>query len=222
MNCRWLRNLLPTLVCAQVLLFGSRGRAEDAGTVRYSHLLEQGTNLVRAGSYAEAVDAAKQAIGLAPRRWEAYLMEAMALAHEGDVDGMKAALAQATKLAPVERRPAIAKTAENLARLAQMRYSTDGQIFELTKLDRLPKPLVETPPQCPADMAKYGGWHAVIVDFIVDRNGNVRNAFAIKADNAELARAAVGAVAHWKFQPGAHNGHVVATHLQVPIVFSLK
>ena len=62
----------------------------------------------------------------------------------------------------------------------------------------------------------------VLVDFIVDTNGDVRNAFAAHSSQREFEATAVQAVTKWKFRPGRKNGHAVFTHMQVPIVFTLN
>lgn len=110
--------------------------------------------------------------------------------------------------------------AEDQAAVRYSQLSEPGPVFELAKLDRVPKPLVQTPPQYPYAMRANRISGAVLVDFIVDSRGNVRNAYAVQADNREFALAAVAAVAHWKFRPGFHQGQAVATHMQVPIAFA--
>jgi protein TonB len=62
----------------------------------------------------------------------------------------------------------------------------------------------------------------VVVDFIVDANGDVQNAFAVKMSQREFESAAVQAVSKWKFKPGKKGGRAVNTHMQVPIVFTLN
>ncbi len=59
------------------------------------------------------------------------------------------------------------------------------------------------------------------MDFIVDTNGDVRNAYAIRATAPQFGEAAVAAVSRWKFKPGIRNGRPVNTHLQVPVSFNL-
>jgi periplasmic protein TonB len=62
----------------------------------------------------------------------------------------------------------------------------------------------------------------VLVDFIVDTNGNVINAYAVKSSQREFEDNAVLAVSKWKFKPGRRGGRNVNTHMQVPIVFTLN
>ena len=60
------------------------------------------------------------------------------------------------------------------------------------------------------------------VDLIVDPNGEVRNATALRSSQREFEAAAVEAVSRWRFKPGRRAGRNVATHMQVPIVFTLN
>lgn len=60
-----------------------------------------------------------------------------------------------------------------------------------------------------------------MVDFLVGPDGNVYNAFAMRATHPEFGAAAVEAVVQWRFTPGTKNGQLAWIHMQVPIVFSL-
>lgn len=97
-----------------------------------------------------------------------------------------------------------------------------GRIFDISQLDRQPQPTVQGPPQYPFEMRRAGISGQVLVDFIVDAQGNVRNAYAVSSTQREFEQAAVIAVSKWHFRPGQKGGHAVATHMQVPIVFSLN
>ncbi len=96
-----------------------------------------------------------------------------------------------------------------------------GEVYDPAKLDQLPRAESRTRPQYPADMRKAGISGEVTVDFIVDRGGNVVNAFAARSSQREFEAAAVEAVSQWKFRPGTKGGRDVNTHMEVPIVFSM-
>ena len=67
------------------------------------------------------------------------------------------------------------------------------------------------------------GWRrAVIVDFLVDTEGDVQNAYAIKSSQREFESAALQSVNKWKFEAGQKGGLRVNAHLQVPVVFTLS
>ncbi len=61
----------------------------------------------------------------------------------------------------------------------------------------------------------------VLVDFLVDTQGNVRQAYAIRSNNPAFEPGALAAVRRWHFQPGLKDGNPVVCHMQVPIVFEI-
>ena len=71
-------------------------------------------------------------------------------------------------------------------------------------------------------MRRAGITGEVVVEFIVDANGDVRNAFAVRSTQRDFEQAAVQAVSKWKFRPGKKGGRAVNTRMQVPIVFTLN
>lgn len=96
------------------------------------------------------------------------------------------------------------------------------EVFDISKLDQAPVPKFRARPQYPFEMRRAGITGEVIVEFIVDTQGNARNAFAVRSTQREFEQAAVQAVNKWKFRPGRKNGRAVNTRMQVPIVFTLN
>lgn len=96
------------------------------------------------------------------------------------------------------------------------------EIFDPSKLDQQPQPKVRVQPQYPFEMRRAGITGEVLVEFIVDSNGDVRNAFAVRSTQREFETAAVQAVSKWKFRPGKKGGRYVNTRMQQPISFSLS
>jgi protein TonB len=96
------------------------------------------------------------------------------------------------------------------------------EVFDISKLDQIPEPKYRVEPQYPFEMRRAGVTGEVVVDFIVDTNGNVMNAFAFRSSQREFEANAVQAVSRWKFKPGRKGGRNVNTHMQVPIVFTLN
>ena len=96
------------------------------------------------------------------------------------------------------------------------------KIHDIDALDQKPLARFQARPQYPYAMRRSGisGW--AVIDFIVDTNGDVQNAFAIRSSNREFEAAAVQAVSKWRFKPGQKDGRAVPTHMQVPIVFTLN
>jgi protein TonB len=83
----------------------------------------------------------------------------------------------------------------------------------------VPVPIFETRPFYPKDLADLKIQGVALVDFIVETDGSVQYAAAIRQTNEEFGLAAVSAVKRWKFKPGLKNGVPVRTHMQVPIYF---
>jgi protein TonB len=95
-------------------------------------------------------------------------------------------------------------------------------IFEPGALDRAPVARFQAQPQYPFDMRRSGIAGEVLVEFIVEANGAVREARAVRSSQREFEAAAVQAVSKWTFRPGQKGGRTVATRIQVPSVFSLN
>jgi TonB family protein len=93
---------------------------------------------------------------------------------------------------------------------------------EISKLDNHPIPISRVQPNYPFEMRRKRIAGEAVVDFIVDTQGNVRNAYAIRTPHPVLGDAAVACVMQWKFRPGRKGGRPVNTHMQVPIIFSLN
>ena len=62
----------------------------------------------------------------------------------------------------------------------------------------------------------------VVVDFIVDTTGRVRNPVAVRSTHEAFSGHAVLAVRQWVFEPGVRNGQLVNTHMQVPVLFQFS
>ena len=96
------------------------------------------------------------------------------------------------------------------------------RVFEPAQLDRQPVPIFQARPNYPFALRRANVGGEATIDFIVTEQGDVVGAYAFKFTHEEFAEAATTAVAKWKFRPGRRDGAAVATHLQVPIVFTLN
>jgi len=97
-----------------------------------------------------------------------------------------------------------------------------GQIFDLSQLDQIPVARVQQQPIYPYEMRRAGITGEVNIGFIVDSNGDVRDAYVISSTHREFEQPAVQAVSKWKFRPGRKGGRAVPTRMSVPIVFSFN
>jgi TonB family protein len=86
----------------------------------------------------------------------------------------------------------------------------------------VPRPIFRIDPVYPLSMRASGMKGEVVVDFVVDIEGRVRNAFVIRSLNPTFDDPAVEAVRQWRFEPGRRGGRPVNTHMQVPIIFNLQ
>jgi protein TonB len=119
--------------------------------------------------------------------------------------------------------PDLSAISKNIVKIPETRSGLAGiEVFDISKLDQAPVAKFQARPTFPFEMRRAGISGEVQVDFIVDTNGDVRNAFAVHSSQREFEGPAVQAVSRWKFKPGRKNGHAVFTHMQVPIVFTLS
>jgi protein TonB len=71
-----------------------------------------------------------------------------------------------------------------------------------------------------ARKAKVAG--VVVVEAIIDKQGNVDHVKVIKGLPAGLSEEAEKAVRRWKFKPGTLNGEPVATIFNLTVTFKLN
>jgi protein TonB len=95
-------------------------------------------------------------------------------------------------------------------------------VFTIDQLEQPPVPRVRVSPVYPQGMRSQGISGEVLVDFIVDPSGNVRNPVAAHSSRSDFEEPACRAVGKWKFTSGIKGGRAVFVHMQVPIVFTLK
>lgn len=94
-------------------------------------------------------------------------------------------------------------------------------IFDLASLDQPPVARFQAGPVYPMEMRRDGISGEVVVRFIVDADGNVRDAQAVRSSHRAFEPEAVAAVQKWKFRAGKKDGVTVNTRIQVSIKFNL-
>lgn len=87
-------------------------------------------------------------------------------------------------------------------------------------LDRTPRAVVQPSPGYPEELRREGVDGEVVVEFVVDTEGRVVKAEAVRWTRREFASQAVKAVLRWRFQPGTLGGRPVSFRIAVPIVFN--
>lgn len=71
-------------------------------------------------------------------------------------------------------------------------------------------------------MRRAGIKGEVLVAFVVDSRGGVREPHVVRASHPGFRDEAIAAVSRWKFKPGRMDGKAVNTVMQVPIVFGFE
>jgi protein TonB len=95
------------------------------------------------------------------------------------------------------------------------------KVFDLKDLDQAPVPRFRPQPVYPYEMKRQGVSAEVLIEFVCDGNGDVRDARVIKSENSAFDAAALDAIYKWKFCPGKKGGRPVSAHMQQPFVFSI-
>lgn len=96
-----------------------------------------------------------------------------------------------------------------------------GKIFDIRDLDQVPQATYQANPVYPYEMKRNGIPGSVILGFIVDTQGNVRDAYVIRSSHQEFEQPALQAVQKWRFKPGRKAGKAVNTRMQLPMKFEL-
>ena len=96
-----------------------------------------------------------------------------------------------------------------------------GNIFSLADLDQHPQPVVQPSPVFPPQLKREVSLARVVVEFVVDTEGRVRNAYAVESSHDGFNEAAVVGVTKWRFRAGLRAGIKVNVRMSVPIIFRL-
>lgn len=96
------------------------------------------------------------------------------------------------------------------------------KIFNLADLDRTPEPLVKIAPAVPPPLKQAGTHVVVMVLFVVDPNGAVRNPEIYKSEDTRFNESTLIAIAKWKFRPGIKNGRRVNVRMVQPVIIDVK
>jgi len=89
----------------------------------------------------------------------------------------------------------------------------------LGNLDERPRINSQAAPAYPPAMAAAGIDGSVVVSFVIDANGVVRDARAVKSTRSEFEAAAVEAVSKWRFDAGRKGGRAVNTRVTQLLAF---
>jgi protein TonB len=95
-------------------------------------------------------------------------------------------------------------------------------LFNIADLDRIPEPIVRTPPLFPYGLKEEAPKARVRLGFIVTSNGDVIMPYVISSTHRGFERSALDAVVKWKFKPGMRAGRRVNTRVEQPIDFKVE
>ena len=84
-----------------------------------------------------------------------------------------------------------------------------------------PIPMVQTQPVYPLSLRDANVQGEVVVEFIVNTEGNVAKVGVVRTTNPGFINAAIASVVRWKFVPGEKDGRPVNTSMVVPILFRI-
>jgi TonB family protein len=94
-------------------------------------------------------------------------------------------------------------------------YSPDVQA------DTPPSAIYKEPVFYPPELRSAGMRGDVVVRFVVDIEGRVRNAYVFSSTNPAFNQPAINAILKWRFEPGRRDGVPVKVTLEVPLHFNL-
>jgi protein TonB len=94
-------------------------------------------------------------------------------------------------------------------------------IFNLADLDRAPEPVMQPAPVFPRHLKHEVTEATVQVEFLVEVDGRVSQAFAVRSTHLGFEEPAITGVKKWRFRAGIKGGRKVITRMSVPIIFKL-
>lgn len=97
-----------------------------------------------------------------------------------------------------------------------------ANVFDVANLDQRPEPRFQPVPKYPLSLKRAGITGNVIVQYIVDTNGDVRDAVAVHSTHREFETPAIEAIMKSKFRPGKKGNAVVNTRIEQEVPFILK
>lgn len=93
--------------------------------------------------------------------------------------------------------------------------------FDAASLDVMPKLIKPVEPMYPYNQARAGVDGAVLIEFVINREGQVQNPYVIESNNPAFERPALDAVMQWRFSPGLKAGKPVYVRVNQRIEFTL-
>jgi protein TonB len=95
-------------------------------------------------------------------------------------------------------------------------------LFDINNLDQRPVARVQPGPQYPYEMSRAGISGDVVVEFIINSNGDVVDTRVVRSSHREFEVPAMQAVQKWKFKAGRKGGRAVNVRASQLIEFNLE
>lgn len=92
-----------------------------------------------------------------------------------------------------------------------------GPVYEISEVDRTPVHISGSP-YPPGSLPLKEG--QVVAEFVVDRNGLVRDVRVVRTTDPKLGELVAGSLARTLYEPGVKNGVPVNTKTQLTVTFS--
>ena len=96
------------------------------------------------------------------------------------------------------------------------------KFVDFSQLDKKPQVRYADSPRYPFEMQRQGINGTVVLNFIVDEKGNVRDPYEVSSSHREFVKPALDAIVKWRFSPGMKNGKAVTTRMQLPVAFKIQ
>lgn len=99
---------------------------------------------------------------------------------------------------------------------------TGRMIIDGAALDSPPRTRLQPSPLYPHQARRDGLRGEVIVEFLVDETGRVREPRVVRSNDRAFDEPTLRAVARWVFEPGRRHGRIVPFRMAVPVHFSVS
>jgi len=97
-----------------------------------------------------------------------------------------------------------------------------SNLFDINNLDQKPVARVQPQPSYPYEMSRAGINGDVVVEFIINENGDVIDTRVVRSSHREFEVPAMQAVQKWKFKAGRKGGKAVKVRVSQLIEFNLE
>lgn len=102
--------------------------------------------------------------------------------------------------------------------LSSLSGGESSGLFSLSELDQRPRAIHQASPILDAKLRRHAPGRVDVV-FVVDEAGRVKDEKVMSSSDPVFERAALAAVAQWKFEPGKRNGQSVQFRMRVTVTF---